>query len=168
MTFHDWTTGQMLASADLESYAMRQNGKPIGFFTKSASQSINNTTVTAVTFDQESLDTDAAHSTVTNNSRYTAQTAGYYRCYAQVEWGGSATGVRDILFRVNGVATDYLRNHIGTAPGSNHCQATSGILPVRLSVSDYIEVYVNQTSGGALSIATTSGEHFWCVEYVSE
>lgn len=168
MTFRTFTTNEVLTATNLMTYAQKVDGLPLGFFTKSGTQSIPTSgTAAAVTWDTESLDTDAAHDTVTNNSRYTAKTAGYYRCYAQVEWAGNATGTRDIEFRVNGVATSYLKAHSGSSPASNNCTATSGVLPVRLAVNDYIEVFVTQTSGGALLVNITAGEHFWCVEYIS-
>lgn len=168
MTLRDFTAGEVLTANNLEQYVMRQNGLPVGFFTKSAVQSINSATITAVTWDQESFDTDAAHSTVSNTSRFTAATAGKYRVYAQVEWASNVTGVRDIFFRVNAVATDYLRAHTAGLPAANVTQSASGIIPVTLIVGDYIECYVNQTSGGALNISVTAAQHFWAVEYVSE
>lgn len=168
MSFHDFTAGQVLTAADLEQYVMRQNGKPVGFFTKSASQSINNATSTAVTWDQETFDTDAAHSTSSNTSRYTVATAGKYRCYMNIEWGGNTSGVRDVSIRVNGVATELIQNHITGMPASNASQYLAGIVPQSLIVGDYMEVYVQQTSGGALSVTNTTGRLFWGVEYISE
>ena len=49
---------------------------PRAVMRKTANQSIPNATLTAVTWDLEDVDTDGGHSNVTNNSRYTAQTAG--------------------------------------------------------------------------------------------
>lgn len=168
MTFRAWAVGEVLTAANQLKYASKASGKPLVSCTKSGSQSIATATATAVTWDTEAFDTDGIHDTVTNNSRFTVVTAGYYSVYAQVEWGGSATGVRDIFVRVNGVATDYLRKHEGTAPASNQTEQTSGIIPVRLGVGDYFEFYVNQTSGGALSIATTTGQHWGQCAYESD
>lgn len=169
MTFRDFTTGEVLTANNLEQYVMRQNGKPVGHFTKSASQSITTGTPTAVTWDQESFDTDGAHSTVTNSSRYTVQTAGKYRIYADVEWGSSSAGTRDISIRLNGVATDLIMNHWGgSLPAANHGQFLAGIVPTSLIVGDYIELFVAQSSGGSISVVNTAGRTFWSVEYVSE
>lgn len=59
------------------------------YLTKSASQSIPITTYTAITWDTESFDTDAFHSTTTNTSRITIPSglAGYYSIYYQLNCG---------------------------------------------------------------------------------
>lgn len=169
MTYRDFVSGEVLTANNLEQYVMRQNGKPVGFFTHSGAQSIVNNTETAIAMDTEVYDTDGAHSTVTNNSRYTVVTAGKYWLAHQVEWASSATGTRDVYFRVNGGATNYLKSHWGgSLPAASHCQQTCGILPVTLIVGDYIEAYCLQTSGGALNAQTNTGQHWFIVEYVSE
>ena len=56
---------------------------------KSAGQSIG-TTLTAVTFDTESFDTDTMHDNVTNNTRITFTTAGYYEVNAQISTSSNA------------------------------------------------------------------------------
>lgn len=169
MAYHDFTAGQVLTASDLEQYVMRQNGKPVGHFTKSASQSISTGTPTALTWDQETFDTDAAHSTSSNTSRYTVQTAGKYKIYAVVEWGGNSSSTRDLSIRVNGSGTESIMDHIGgSMPASNHCQALAGIIPVTLAVSDYFELFAAQSTGGSLSVTNTTGRTFWSVEYISE
>lgn len=168
MTFRVFTAGEVLTAANLMQYVMRSNGRPVGFFTKSGTQSLTNGVDTAITWDTEAFDTDGAHSTVTNNSRYTVATAGKYRVGCNIEWGSSATGTRDLFFRVNNT-TNYLKNHIGGAmPASNQTQYIGGILPVTFIVGDYIEVWASQSSGGALLLNVTAAEHWWDVEYVSE
>lgn len=168
MTFRAWAVGEVLTAANQLKYASKASGKPLVHCTKSGSQSLANTTATPITWDTEAYDTDGIHDTVTNNSRFTVVTAGYYSVSCQVEWGGSATGVRDLWVRVNGVATDYLRNHKGSAPASNDCQLATGLIPVRLIAGDYFEFYAQQGSGGALSIATTAGEHWGQATYESD
>lgn len=170
MSFHDFTAGQVLTAADLEQYVMRQNGLPVGHFTKSGSQSISDSTATAITWDQETFDTDAAHSTSSNTSRFTVVTAGKYRVYCNIEWGGNSSGVRNLGVRVNAVATELIQNNIGGMGGvaSNTSQFIAGIVPASLIVGDYVEMYARQTSGGSLSIATTTGRTFWSIEYISE
>jgi hypothetical protein len=167
LTFRDFLTGEMLTANNLEQYVMRQNGKPVGVFTKSATQSITNSTDTAVTWDQETFDTDAAHSTSSNTSRYTAATAGKYRSVAVIEFAASATGTRDVWFQINGAGTQAFKaresSPIGTA---NSLFTTSGIMLATLNgTTDYIECFVRQSSGGALNVVNPS---YWVVEYVSE
>lgn len=126
---------------------------PIAKMTNSGAQSIATSTSTALTWDSETYDTVNGHSTVTNTSRYTVQTgyAGYYQLRAVVAWNGNATGVRRTWFAVNGTAVDATEQRM---PGNatNHSASTETAL--QLAVGDYVEVFVNQNSGGALALIT--------------
>ena len=73
--------------------------------TKSASQSITNTTETAVTWDTENFDVGGYHSTVTNTERITIPSgkAGYYQFNCYLGWDASgATGLRSLQLHKNG------------------------------------------------------------------
>lgn len=105
----------------------------------------------ALQFDTELADTYNAHSTVTNNSRYTAVVAGRYRVVAAVCWTPNATGNRVIQLYKNGSAVPNAQIQIPT------CSATNFSIPelnrtVDLAVGDYVEAWVGQNSGGALAI----------------
>jgi hypothetical protein len=119
--------------------------------TKSAVQSINNTTVTPLTWDQESFDTDTLHSTSVNTSRITAAATGKYLVTAAVTFAANATGYRQVKIVKNGV-TDYA---IATALNLGAAD-TPGVTVsdiVDLAASDYVEIAVAQNSGGALNVA---------------
>lgn len=143
---------------------------PLAKMRNSAGQSVANSTPTALTWDTEDFDTAGGHSTSSNTSRYTCQTgtAGKYRVHGVAYWTGNATGVRETWLRVNGV----------DVPGSmaRMPSATTGAMTaeqetiVQLAVGDYVEVFVQQTSGGAL--ATTVGgvtyaQSFFEVQWIS-
>ncbi|MEU4296336.1 hypothetical protein [Kitasatospora aureofaciens] len=119
---------------------------------QSAAQSIANGSLTAVAIDTNLVDTYGGHSTTTNNSRYTCQTgaAGWYLVTCAAGFTANANGARALEIHKNGTAvklgyagTDDSRTDIAAA-----LQATA---IVQLAVGDYLEGYVYQTSGGALS-----------------
>lgn len=133
---------------------------PIFDGTQATPQSVNNNTFTAVVIDTNVVDTYNGHSTVTNNTRYTAQVAGWYLPTAGAAWNTSAGGgIRDFRFNKNGTAiAGTLSSYPGTA------SATTGGSPnsrmVFLNINDYVEFIAFQSSGGALSFDTTTGVFF--------
>lgn len=126
---------------------------PIAKMMNSGGQSIPNNTSTALTWNTEAFDTVNGHSTSSNTSRYTCQTGydGYYKLVASVAWTANATGARRVSFAVNGTGVD------GSALNSAGAATLLGInteTTVQLAAGDYVEVFVLQTSGGALTLVT--------------
>jgi hypothetical protein len=99
--------------------------------------------------DSETFDNDGMHSTVTNNSRITIQTAGRYLVIATGLWANNINGARDIGFRVNG-STLYSGMVIAPAPSANTVVTSTRVIP--FAVNDYIEIRAVQVSGGALNL----------------
>jgi hypothetical protein len=99
--------------------------------------------------DGETHDNDGMHSTVTNNSRITAQRPGIYLVTAFARFTSNAAGLRviDILF--DGAGTIATQNNVNTG-GTTGDVSTSFIYSV--NKADYFEMQVNQTSGGNLSV----------------
>jgi hypothetical protein len=118
---------------------------------KSGNQSISNSTVTIVTFDTETVDTDGFHSTVTNTDRLTvpAGKAGKYLVVATANFAGNATGIRQLLLYKN--TTQVAENVISSNSSSGSTNANAQII-VDLAVGDYMSYSVWQNSGGALNI----------------
>ena len=118
----------------------------------SAVQSILNTTYTSITFDSERWNTDAAgsmHSTLTNTSRLTCQSAGIYEIFAHAGFDANATGQRQATFLLNG--TLYI-GLVQEAPISGSFTFMVEIsTQYQLAVSDYVELQLYQSSGGALN-----------------
>lgn len=129
---------------------------------KTATQSITNSTATALTWGQEDRDDWALHSLVTNTSRITMidQVAGIWTLSAVVEFAANATGLRTIELRKNGTA---FATKTKVAPASGVCS-----IDIESSVpvvsTDYLEVWVTQTSGGALNV--DSGTSFTWAEAI--
>lgn len=115
----------------------------------SSAVSLSNDTATVLNADTENYDNDSMHSTVTNTSRITIQTAGRYLLTAAVGFAANATGNRSIEFKLNGVALSG-----GTLLASSGSTNSTAIVLTRtlvLAAADYVEVTATQRSGGALN-----------------
>lgn len=121
-----------------------------------AAQSVATATDVALVFDTEAFDTAAFHDNVTNNTRLSAVTGktGKYLVSSSPDFATNGTGTRAVSIRVNGTTTWYL----GSCPGSTSrsvAPSVSGIVDLPM-VGDYVEIVVNQNSGGALNVAATT------------
>jgi hypothetical protein len=116
---------------------------------QSTVQSIPNSTWTALSLDTTTVDSYGGHSNVTNNSRYTAQVAGWYTVCGVYAPTGNSTSFRAAKINVNGTAI------LGTAAYLGAMGAEMGIVTptkdVYLNAGDYVEVCAYQGSGGSLS-----------------
>lgn len=111
---------------------------------------ISNNTATALTFGAERWDTDSMHSTTTNTGRITINTAGLYNVYACVEFEPNNSGYRSAWFRVNGssIIGAGTVSAAASSAGTNVVVATTW----RFTAGDYIELLVQQTSGGSIDV----------------
>jgi hypothetical protein len=122
----------------------------------SASISIAHDTVVPVPFDSEEWDTDSIHSVSANTSRLTASTPGKYLVFGHAVWDVNGTGVRRIGIQKNGA--DVLVSERGipmaaeTMPMAitTHCELAAG---------DFVELVVDQDSGGPLDIIVSGPSH---------
>lgn len=117
-------------------------------------QSITTATVTALSLNSEHYDTDTIHDLVTNNSRLTCKTAGIYEVIGMVGFAANATGWRASAIRLNG--TTYLAQERRMNIGAADAAYLQVVTRWPLIVNDYIELMVEQTSGGALSTVRTA------------
>jgi hypothetical protein len=144
------TTFGDVVIADLNFLA----NKPACRVTASASQTINDNTVTTVTFNTEEYDTDTMHDTVTNNSRITIKTAGvfavvfhgllannsdYQASYAQILKNGAFVAK----------ATDN-----GVSDGGG--PALQVVDQFKCAVNDYLEIQVFHNNTGNTSRALSN------------
>jgi hypothetical protein len=110
----------------------------------------------AVTFQTESFDTSTMHDNVTNNTRITITTAGYYNFGGAVEIAATSQSV-NLKIRLNG--TTFITGNVGGAPGSTNGRAgVSGVY--QFALNDYIELlgYTNSASNTSANTMT----NFWC------
>ena len=122
-----------------------------------AAQSITSGVTTALAFNSERFDqaggaSSTMHDTVTNNSRLTAQYAGIYWIWGNVDFASNSTGYRQLFIRLNG-ATE-IADEINPAVATTVTRIIVNC-PYALAVNDYVELCVVQTSGGALNVSST-------------
>ena len=122
----------------------------------SATQSINDSTITAVTFDSESYDTSSIHDTGSNTSRLTASATGYWRLTGGTTWDSNTTNLRYLWWRIDGTT----EVDGGMVTGSPAATSLAQITTVTLSLTSgqYVELIAYQTSGGARDIGGTSAD----------
>jgi hypothetical protein len=123
---------------------------------KSAVQSIANDTEAIVSYNQETFDTDSFHDNATNNTRITIPSGkgGYYLFYGNYNFAANSTGVRMAYFIKNGAGGSIQgsQNLLGATPSNVYI--TNNAILVNLTAGDYLEMAVQQTSGGSLNLNT--------------
>lgn len=133
---------------------------PVVRTTNSASQSIPDTTPTALTFDTNQYDPTSMHSVSSNTSRITFATAGYYLVGANLRFAQNNAGYRQIVIELNG--TTNLASETDTVfvtTGTDIAVSTG----YKFTANDYVRVIVVQTSGGALNVSNVGSwsPQFW-------
>lgn len=119
-----------------------------------ATQAIG-TGTTTVALNSELFDTDTMHDTVTNNSRLTCKTAGTYMVGGNIEFAGSATGAfRNLLIVVNNTASIAADSK---PPAGANPTRLMAVTVLSLAVSDFVELQVNQDTGGSLNLTGQVG-----------
>jgi hypothetical protein len=123
---------------------------------RQATQSISNSTWTAVSFDVESFDTDSFWTLSPNPTRFTVPSgkAGKYLLTGAVDYAANQTGIRAATFRINGTEKFYL-NWASAATGDRAVLVGSTIFD--LAVGDYVELFTIQTSGTSVNISNNLG-----------
>jgi hypothetical protein len=121
------------------------------------SVTVNVTTGTGLTIlnaNSENYDNDAMHSTVSNTSRLTVQTAGRYMFGARVNFdvanGGGATGMRAVELLHNST-TRYGLQLVSGASATLPTQI-SGVATIVCAAADFVEVQVRQDSGSTKGV----------------
>ena len=110
----------------------------------STTQNASNGVALDCLLDSENYDTEAMHSTSTNTERLTCVTAGKFWIWTVIVWGDSnSTGKRTVRFKVNGSTT-----HLVVAAPAYTFLVQSGGMTLTLAVNDYVEIQVEQNSGG--------------------
>jgi hypothetical protein len=120
--------------------------------TKSAAQSINSGSATALTWDTETFDTDSLHDNVTNNNRLTASVTGKWMVTAAVSFAANSTGYRQVKINKNNT-TDYAIA-VSLNLGASDTPGVTVSDIVDLAAGDYVQIIAAQNSGGALNVIT--------------
>jgi hypothetical protein len=127
----------------------------------STNPSISNGVYTLITWNTETFDTDAFHSTVSNTGRITIPSGkgGYYKVTGTINWALNTTGSRIIVIYKNGAAAHYSYTAAGVV--SNVIATTMSLV-----ATDYLEIYAYQGSGGNLQIYSTGDFSWFEVNYL--
>lgn len=133
---------------------------PVTRLVQQASQSCANAANTAVTFGagSEEIDTHGFHDTSVNTARITPTKAGRYRVKGTVNMAAQNTvSLLTAFIGKNGASVQpFSRSKPGTVSTSTVAHDAEAIVELN-GTTDYVELYVNQTSGGALSTQASGG-----------
>src|SRR5579859_5133964 len=157
-----FTTGQVVTAAQMNA-TNRDLGnfllaRPLAIMRQTVAGSIANSTWTAIACDTEDIDRDNGHSTVTNTSRYTSQTAGYYRGSGKISFASNANNRRWTRWDVNAAEITATRLSMQAANGDASELAMASRL-IFLNVGDFLEAKGFQDTVGALNtVVTTTGD----------
>jgi aspartate aminotransferase-like enzyme len=125
------------------------NGPAFSAYAAAVLQTIPNDTLTKVLFQTEEFDTNNNYA----SSRFTPTVEGYYQLNAEVRLdGASGTGEMMIMLYKNGTGYKRGTNQSGTQIASNFWAMQVSTLVYANGTSDYFEIYVQQGSGGSVSV----------------
>jgi len=114
----------------------------------SANQEIPNDTLTWLSFDTSVYDFGNLHDPGVDETKLVAPVSGTYIIWAFVRFASNATGDRQVLLYINGVAKAPVRFPAGST-GFTGCPIS---IPFYLAKNDYAQCRVLQDSGGALNV----------------
>lgn len=152
-----WVAGEVVTAALLNTH-LRDNisfvaNPPACRAYHNVNVSMANSAETVVSLNSERWDTDAMHSTVTNNNRIMVNTSGLYLVTFNFKFAASATGERMGRIRwTSGVSTIVIGEEWDNSPSGGQPMATAIATVYKAAVADYFDTSVFQTSGGALNL----------------
>lgn len=141
-----WAASELVTAAKLNTDIRDAfnffKGPPFAELRKSSPTTI--TAFTAVPWDVEVKDSDNGHNNVTNNTRYTALTAGYYHFLVKIMWNQALSTQAqwcDVAYRKNS-SIDFCRSSYFTHSSVfEGIQITEGYMV--MAVNDFVEVFAN-------------------------
>lgn len=149
---HTWFTGGCyfeIIRVDSSSNGPRFQGVRA---TSGGDTAVTNNTWTAIALSLETFDTNGYHDTSTNNSRITANSAGYFKVMGTFSWRNSTnTAIRYGVIYKNGT---QISNSTGGERGNASDGVPSHVLVdiIQVVAGDYIELFAYQNTGGTLNV----------------
>jgi hypothetical protein len=117
---------------------------------KSTTTAVATGAVTAIALDTEDWDTDTMHSTVTNTSRITVNTAGLYLVTGQFGTTGAVTGTLIVILRLNGTTNLAAQ----TVPNTGTFSYGEAAETYNLAATDYLELCYFSSNACTLDIGS--------------
>ncbi|MEU0940095.1 hypothetical protein [Embleya sp. NPDC005971] len=120
---------------------------PLFVAAQASTQSVANTTWTAITLGTVTADTYGG----AGSSSYTVTAAGWYTVCGTVSYASNSTGARGTQIYKNGSPVTGHGAFVAPPSGSSVCTVSTPTRDVQLSVGDVVDVRAYQSSGGSLS-----------------
>ena len=162
-SFRTWVAGE-IATATFFNSNVRDAGNlflavPIGEFRQTVTQNITTSVGTAINFDTEDVDNDNGHSTVTNTSRYTAQTAGRFQVSGGVSYASHAdSNVRQVEIDLNGASVSGSDQAVVGFSADNARIGTRVKQVFMNGSTDFVTIVAFQASGITLATVVTGAQ----------
>jgi len=129
------------------------NGPAFSAYANSSTQTITNGSQQKVLFQTEEFDTNSNFA----SSTFTPTVAGYYQLNAEVRLdGASGTGEMMIVIWKNGAEYKRGTNQQGTQIATNFWAMQVSSVVYANGTGDYFEIYVQQGSGGSLTVTAVN------------
>lgn len=124
-------------------------------------QSISDSTVTALNMTAESYDVGGNHDNSTNNQRITIPTgaSGVWTFSGHVTFAANNTGRRELALFKNGSQVSIEKEF---SPDGTEQTTLNIYYEDQVSVNDYYELKVYQSSGGSLNVIAGESSTFFC------
>lgn len=123
-----------------------------------AAASVNNATETAMAFNAE-VGTDPWGMWVVGSAtRITVPIDGWYTFTAWGSFAANTTGIRAVKIRQGGTTSLAMDRVPATGAGTTELTVSTG--PVSLAATNFVELTVEQTSGGALNVTPVMGVQY--------
>lgn len=124
--------------------------------TRSTGQTIDHATNSVITWDTETIDSDAAHSLVANTSRITMPIAGNWAIGYTLEWDDAAAAgsARAAWLQKNGNGSLRFAYNLEYPVTSADFPTVTGFTILPFAVGDYVELGCYQNTGSDVSAAT--------------
>jgi hypothetical protein len=120
-------------------------------------QTISNSTDTKIQINIEEFDTNSNYDTT--NYRFTPTVSGYYQVSGASNFAASATGLRNLMLFKNGALYKTLQNV--AANSTDYMNPSGSCLVFFNGTTDYVELYVKQSSGGSLATSASTSSQIW-------
>lgn len=155
-SFRTWVAGE-IATAAFFNTNVRDAGNfflsvPIGEFRQTVSQNFTSSVGTALNFDTEDVDNDNGHSTVSNTSRYTAQTQGRFQVSGGISYASHAdSNVRQVEIDLNGASVSGSDQAV-VGFSADNCRIATRVKQIFMNGStDFVTIVGFQASGVTLA-----------------